>query len=266
MLSGKNNISGRAWESRYDKLIGFVYPGTSLTVLSHALKPRTKGKVTSQERHIECVCSISNTTRWITAHDLTSGNTKTFKIGSALRPQGLLIDPVTDAFIGNHAVYEGGTNIATDGRVTTYYRISIDGLPQLLHRVVWFLHHGVYPTATQEIHHKSHNTADNRLANLELLERSGVRNNNQSLHKVHTVRGCAVTSRYKGVSWDESKNKWAASIGFAGKQYFLGRYTIEADAMCAYDQAADALNAGCGAIYTLNRELHLLHNAYPKSA
>jgi hypothetical protein len=76
---------------------------------------------------------------------------------------------------------------------------------------------------------------------------------------------CAIASRSL-VHWDKSKNKWAAGITFSGKQYFLGRYAIEADAMCAYDQAAAALNESCGAIFTLNKELHLLHNAHPKSA
>jgi hypothetical protein len=258
MLSGKNNISGRGWESRYDKLIGFVYPGTSLTVLSHALKPRKKGAIMTHERHIECLCNISNITRWLTAHDLTSGNTKTFRLYAAMRPTGLLIDPITELFIGSNAVYEGVTNIATDGRAVTYYRISIDGLPQLLHRVVWFLHHGVYPTTAQEIHHKDHNTADNRIKNLELLDRKGIRNNSQSLHKMRSVRGVPVTSQYKGVSWNKQKNKWCASITVGGRSKYIGYYTTERAAASAYDKHALHLNTSKECIYTLNSELHLL--------
>lgn len=46
------------------------------------------------------------------------------------------------------------------------------------------------------------------------------------------------TSKFKGVCWDKSKNKWMASIHFNYKGIFLGRFHKEKDAALAYDAAA----------------------------
>lgn len=45
-------------------------------------------------------------------------------------------------------------------------------------------------------------------------------------------------SKYKGVSWDKSKNKWIATIHNFNKQYFLGRFNSEIEAALAYNKSA----------------------------
>jgi len=46
------------------------------------------------------------------------------------------------------------------------------------------------------------------------------------------------TSKYKGVSFDKSRNKWTASMGVNYKCISLGRYNTEEEAAIAYNEAA----------------------------
>jgi hypothetical protein len=45
-------------------------------------------------------------------------------------------------------------------------------------------------------------------------------------------------SKYRGVSWDKSSNKWKASITYDGKQHHLGSFEDEEEAARAHDSAA----------------------------
>lgn len=46
------------------------------------------------------------------------------------------------------------------------------------------------------------------------------------------------TSRYVGVTWESSRNKWKSTIYFNKKRKILGRFLSELDAATAYDAAA----------------------------
>ena len=46
------------------------------------------------------------------------------------------------------------------------------------------------------------------------------------------------TSRYKGVCFHRSNNKWKAYIAYQGKRYHLGYFETENDAAIAYNNAA----------------------------
>jgi hypothetical protein len=45
------------------------------------------------------------------------------------------------------------------------------------------------------------------------------------------------SSKYKGVSWNKSLNKWVAQINVDGKQKYLGTFTDEYEAHLAYQKA-----------------------------
>lgn len=51
-----------------------------------------------------------------------------------------------------------------------YQRVSINGKPHAVHRLVWRLHNGAIPKG-YEIHHRNEDKLDNRIENLELVSK-----------------------------------------------------------------------------------------------
>jgi hypothetical protein len=82
----------------------------------------------------------------------------------------------------------------------------------------------------ETINHKNGIKTDNFLHNLESISmRSNVS------HYMKKREG--NTSRYIGVFWDKSKNKWCAKIYHSKKHHFLGYFETELDAFNAYKSA-----------------------------
>lgn len=88
------------------------------------------------------------------------------------------------------------------------------------------------------VDHINHDTLDNRRQNLRVVTR---RQNQANMRKCSK----ATSSKYKGVSWDKSRNKWMAALGpkVEGKtrRIHLGRFDREEDAALAYNKGASAL-------------------------
>lgn len=74
--------------------------------------------------------------------------------------------------------------------------------------------------------HANRNKLDNRRRNL--------RYSNKSTNAINTTKNRQGSSRFKGVSWHASKQKWAVYCG----SEFCGRFLREEDAALAYNQAA----------------------------
>ncbi len=85
-------------------------------------------------------------------------------------------------------------------------------------------------SAEWQVDHKNGNSLDNRRTNLRLCTHS----ENQRNQKAQ----CGTSSRFKGVTWDKSRNKWSAKIKVDKKQINLGRFSNEIEAAAAYDLAA----------------------------
>lgn len=83
-----------------------------------------------------------------------------------------------------------------------------------------------------QVDHINHNPLDNRKENLRVCSH----NKNGKNLKVRTSDN--KTSKYKGVYWDKSRNKWTSRIKVNYKGIFLGRFVLEQDAAVAYNQAA----------------------------
>lgn len=83
----------------------------------------------------------------------------------------------------------------------------------------------------QEVDHKDRDRLNNRRDNLRFCSRS---QNNANSGK----RRNAVSSRFKGVTWESRRKHWVAQIQVRGKHFFLGSFASEKRAAAAYATAA----------------------------
>lgn len=101
-----------------------------------------------------------------------------------------------------------------------YLEIRINGKLYMVHRIVWALANGAWPS--QQLDHINGDRSDNRLENLR--EASNAENARNS----PTPRN--NTSGVKGVVWDKRQNKWAARIKMNGVLRNLGLFSDKGDA------------------------------------
>lgn len=121
----------------------------------------------------------------------------------------------------------------TAGRIdhNGYSQVSITSSGKrrnlLTHRIIWFIHHSELPVI---LDHIDGSPLNNRIENL----RPATNQQNQRNMRSHKNS----TSKYLGVCWDKSRNKWKASIRVNGKSKNIGRFTDEIEAAKAYDKEA----------------------------
>lgn len=109
-----------------------------------------------------------------------------------------------------------------------YVRLKLNRKLCLAHRVAWEIHYGNPPAL--DLDHINGNRADNRIANLRLVQKS----HNQMNRRLHKPTKSGV----KGVNWNQQEQKWVSRCAANGKRKHLGYFdTIEA-AAAAYQHAA----------------------------
>ena len=114
---------------------------------------------------------------------------------------------------------------------TGYKRGIVYGMPLFAHRVVWAIYHGEWPK--NEIDHKNHNRADNRIANLrDVTTRENFKN--QSLYKTNKTGT-------HGVYFNKARNKWTASIAAGKERKYLGSFDSLDAAVSARKEAEKSL-------------------------
>ena len=114
--------------------------------------------------------------------------------------------------------------VLTKNKVRTSFRV---------HQIVAinFLNHN--PNGmNMVVDHINIDAMDNRVNNLRIVT---TRENNLNHNR-------DVTSNYRGVSWDKSRNLWRSVIFKHGKVVFLGRFNCEKQASEVYESAFDAIN------------------------
>ena len=109
-----------------------------------------------------------------------------------------------------------------------YLRIRINGKLYMNHRLIWFLHHGTWPTA---IDHINGNNQDNRIENLRECTYS------QNMHNCKTKKN--NTTGIKGVQWRKDRNRYRARILVEGKEIFVGSFVTLEEAEQAIKKARD---------------------------
>jgi len=78
--------------------------------------------------------------------------------------------------------------------------------------------------------HQNHNTLDNRRSNIRICT-----SRQNSMNRKPDQN---TSSKYKGVSWENSRNKWQAHITIKGKKKHLGYFQTEELAALTYNEAA----------------------------
>lgn len=105
-----------------------------------------------------------------------------------------------------------------------YYVTQVQGRSVLNHRIVWFLHHGEWPSGC--IDHIDGDSLINHPDNLRDVSLSENQHNKLA----------------KGCYWHKRRQRWMACIKVNGKRRSLGYFTAEADARSAYLNAKRQLH------------------------
>jgi hypothetical protein len=108
-----------------------------------------------------------------------------------------------------------------------YHHGKIHSITYQAHRVVWALHHGVWPT--DQIDHINGIRTDNRIVNLREVNNS----ENQKNARIPDNN----TSGYIGVCWHKLTSKWQAQITVDGERIKLGLFDNLHDAVAARTKA-----------------------------
>lgn len=131
----------------------------------------------------------------------------------------ILLDPEDLWLLEDYTWYiattkDGNTYVKTTGTLRSYIHWFIIGKPL----------NNLY------VDHINGNGLDNRRNNLRIVDNQ----KNQFNSKKHKIK----SSKYKGVSFSKSKNKWRAYICPNRKYIHLGYYTNESNAVKAYNKKA----------------------------
>jgi hypothetical protein len=124
-----------------------------------------------------------------------------------------------------------GTEAGNTNNVTGYRVVQIKGRFFRVHRIIYYLHYGVWPGDFQ-IDHMDGDKLNNKPENLRLVT-------NKQNHKSYREPHKNSTSKYRGVYWHKASNKYMARIRNNGKLIYLGLFTCEKGAALAYNIAAE---------------------------
>lgn len=112
-----------------------------------------------------------------------------------------------------------------------YFKGRILGKNFLAHRIIWVMQTGLQPL--NHVDHIDRDSRNNQWKNL----RAATNAQNQA----NSCSRKGALSQYKGVCWDDSKQKWLSRIRVNGVRRHLGRFESEQEAALAYDEAAKRL-------------------------
>jgi hypothetical protein len=117
-----------------------------------------------------------------------------------------------------------------------YLSSYVDGKPYQLHRVIWLMVYGSWPS--DQIDHINGIPDDNRLCNLrEATNALNAQNKRKPARR--------NKSGLLGVSWLPRANKWRAQVQVDGKPLYLGLFSNKHEAHQEYLNAKRHYHAGC---------------------
>jgi hypothetical protein len=146
--------------------------------------------------------------------------------------QLLYIDPSSFSGLRNRITRNSRAikdSVAGKSNGQGYYQVRIKGLCYSAHRLVWYLSTYLDP-GFDYIDHCDGDPSNNAIGNLRLTSCSG--------NSFNRAKSISNTSGYKGVSFNQKKQKWYVQIKANGKHIYLGTYTNIQEAAEVYNQAA----------------------------
>lgn len=126
------------------------------------------------------------------------------------------------------ALFRKGTSKKVGTNLNGYLTTTLGKKRYLVHRIVWCMFHGRWPTA--QLDHINGIRNDNRIENLR--ECTNTENNRAVGIKKNN------TSGYKGVTFNKASGKFYAYIRVDYKRIHLGVWESPTDAAKAYNEAA----------------------------
>ena len=100
-----------------------------------------------------------------------------------------------------------------------------------IHQLVGMAFLDYKPNGTKMvIDHINNDSSDNRLENLQIVSQ-----------RINTFKDKHGTSKYIGVYWNKSRNKWRAMIHINGKKTHIGYFDEEEEAAKAYQDALQSV-------------------------
>jgi hypothetical protein len=122
----------------------------------------------------------------------------------------------------------------TSGYVSIYLKEN-EGIKKVsLHRYIINVLEGVEILKTHVVHHKNAVRYDNDINNLEVVTYS---QNQAAIERVKSKK----TTNFKGIRFNDSKQKWVSNIQHQRQVYYLGAFDNEMDAAIVYDMAFYAI-------------------------
>lgn len=125
------------------------------------------------------------------------------------RPDGFLVRRINRG--------KGRTGMVVGSKAAGgYVCVCVNGRNELIHRLVFLMHHGYLP---RTIDHINRNRLDNRIENLR---------------SVTPAQNCWNTEKFKGFFLHKQTGKWRAVIRTNYKRRYLGLFNTQEEARAAY--------------------------------
>jgi hypothetical protein len=129
------------------------------------------------------------------------------------------------------------------------YAVKLVTVPGTKRKKKIHMHHAILEPSDEFVTDHINNCGlDNRKCNLRLATKSQ--------NQMNRTKNAGTSSKYKGVCFDNNKNRWLATIWKNRKMTYLGLFKTEVEAALAYNEAAKAMHGEFAKLNIIEQEMH----------